>query len=406
MEKKIAADQVTYGMFVCRLDRPWLETPFLLQGFYVMNDEDISALKEYCQYVYIETEVPDLKLCPKDSLNGKNPWRQTVSDLPRPTTLYPAETPIEQEITVVKELRKEVASAVEQVMKKVRDEKKLDVERAKHVVSNMTESILRNPNAFLWMRMLKDRDSYTYAHCMDSSALAIAFGRYMGLSRAELEDLGIGALLADVGKTQVPQELLNKPGKLTDEEFQLVKKHVEHSVRIMQKVPGLSKTSIAIAATHHERFDGSGYPRGLKGREIPVLGRMAAIVDCYDAITSDRPYRRPLSAHEAVRRLYDWRGSAFQSELVEQFIQTLGTYPTGSIVELSTGQVGIVVSQNRLRRLRPKVMLVLNQRKERHKFAPMIDLLNEEHDANGDSLEIVKVLDPGSHGIEPKEFYL
>jgi len=406
MEKKIAADQVTYGMFVCRLDRPWLETPFLLQGFYVMNDEDISALKEYCQYVYIETEVPDLKLCPKDSLNGKNPWRQTVSDLPRPTTLYPAETPIEQEITVVKELRKEVASAVEQVMKKVRDEKKLDVERAKHVVSNMTESILRNPNAFLWMRMLKDRDSYTYAHCMDSSALAIAFGRYMGLSRAELEDLGIGALLADVGKTQVPQELLNKPGKLTDEEFQLVKKHVEHSVRIMQKVPGLSKTSIAIAATHHERFDGSGYPRGLKGREIPVLGRMAAIVDCYDAITSDRPYRRPLSAHEAVRRLYDWRGSAFQSELVEQFIQTLGTYPTGSIVELSTGQVGIVVSQNRLRRLRPKVMLVLNQRKERYKFAPMIDLLNEEHDANGDSLEIVKVLDPGSHGIEPKEFYL
>ncbi len=406
MEKKIAADEVTHGMFVCRLDRPWLETPFLLQGFYVMNDEDISALKEYCEYVFIETEVPDLKLSPKDSLNGKNPWRQTVSDLPRPTTEYRNESTVEEEITVVKELRKEVCSAVDEIMSNVRDDKKLDIKRTKDVVSSMTESILRNPNAFLWMRMLKDKDSYTYSHCMDSSALAIAFGRYMGLSRAELEDLGIGALLSDVGKMQVPPELLNKPGKLTDKEFALVKKHVEYSVRIMQKSGGLSKTAIATAATHHERFDGSGYPRGLKGREIPVLGRMAAIVDCYDAITSDRPYRRPISANEAVRRLYDWRGSAFQSELVEQFIQTLGTYPTGSIVELNTGQVGIVVSQNRLRRLRPKIMLILDAHKNKYNFAPMLDLLNETHDSNGNPLEIVKVLEPGSFGIEPRDFYL
>ncbi len=406
MEKKIAAHEVTHGMFVCRLDRPWLETPFLLQGFYVMNDEDISALKEYCEYVYIETEVPELKLNPEDTLNGKNAWRQTASDLPRPTTEYRNQTTVEEEITVVKELRKEVCTAVDEIMNNVRDDKKLDVQRTKEVVSNMTESILRNPNAFLWMRMLKDKDSYTYSHCMDSSALAIAFGRYMGLSRAELEDLGMGALLSDVGKMQVPPELLNKPGKLTEKEFELVKKHVEYSVRIMQKSGGLSKSAIATAATHHERFDGSGYPRGLKGREIPVLGRMAAIVDCYDAITSDRPYRRPISANEAVRRLYEWRGSAFQGELVEQFIQTLGTYPTGSIVELNTGQVGIVVSQNRLRRLRPKIMLVLDARKNKYNFAPMLDLLNETHDSNGNPLEIIKVLEPGTHGIQPRDFYL
>lgn len=406
MEKKISASEVTHGMYVCRLDRPWLETPFMLQGFYVMNDEDICSLKEYCEYVYVETDVPKLKLSPKDSLNGKSPWRQSASDLPRPTTVYRSETTVEQEITVVKELRKEVSSAVDEIMHNVREDKKLDVKRTKDVVSSMTESILRNPNAFLWMRMLKDKDSYTYSHCMDSSALAIAFGRYMGLSRTELEDLGIGALLSDVGKMQVPPELLNKPGKLTDKEFETVKKHVDYSVRIMQKSGNLSKAAIATAATHHERFDGSGYPRGLKGREIPVLGRMAAIVDCYDAITSDRPYRRPLSAHEAVRRLYDWRGSAFQSELVEQFIQTLGTYPTGSIVELNTGQVGIVVSQNRLRRLRPKIMLVLDGRKNKYNFAPMLDLLNEAHDSEGNALEIVKVLDPGTYGIDPKEYYL
>ena len=406
MEKKIVVDEVTRGMFVCRLDRPWLETPFLLQGFYVMNGEDISALKEYCKYVYIETDAPALKLDSNESLNGKGSWRQTASDLPRPTTEYLDKHPVEKEITIVKELRKEVCQAIDEIMINVKDDKKLDIHRTKGVVSSMTESILRNPNAFLWMRILKDKDSYTYSHCMDSSALAIAFGRYMGLSRTELEDLGIGALLSDVGKMQVPPELLNKPGKLTEKEFEIVKKHVEYSVGIMQKSGNLSKTAISTAAAHHERFDGSGYPRGLKGREIPVLGRMAAIVDCYDAITSERPYRRPISANEAVRRLYEWRGSAFQSELVEQFIQTLGTYPTGSIVELNTGQVGIVVSQNRLRRLRPKIMLVLDANKHKYNFAPMVDLLNETHDSDGNPLEIVKVLESGAHGIHPQDYFL
>ncbi|MDH3317673.1 MAG: HD-GYP domain-containing protein, partial [Gammaproteobacteria bacterium] len=404
MEKRVNTDDVREGMYVCRLDRPWLETPFLLQGFYVMDDEDIRSLKEYCQYVYIETEAPDIKLDTSDTVNGKSPWRQTVSDLPKPTTEYQDQNTVEEEIAVVKELQLEVLSAVDEIMNNVRDDKKLDINRTKEVVSSMTDSILRNPNAFLWMRILKDKDSYTYSHCMDSGALAIAFGRHIGLSRNELEDLGMGALLSDVGKMQVPDELLNKPGELTEKEFEIVKKHVVYSVRIMQKSGGLSKAAIATAATHHERFDGSGYPRGLKGNEIPVLGRMAAIVDCYDAITSDRPHRRAISPNEAVRRLYDWRGSAFQSELVEQFIQTLGTYPTGSIVELNTGQVGIVVSQNRLRRLRPKLMLILDEGKNVYNFAPMLDLLNETQDSSGDQLEIIKVLEPGTYGIEPKDF--
>jgi len=406
MEKRVNTDDVREGMYVCRLDRPWLETPFLLQGFYVMDDEDIRSLKEYCQYVYIETEAPDIKLDTSDTVNGKSPWRQTVSDLPKPTTEYQDQNTVEEEIAVVKELQLEVLSAVDEIMNNVRDDKKLDINRTKEVVSSMTDSILRNPNAFLWMRILKDKDSYTYSHCMDSGALAIAFGRHIGLSRNELEDLGMGALLSDVGKMQVPDELLNKPGELTEKEFEIVKKHVVYSVRIMQKSGGLSKAAIATAATHHERFDGSGYPRGLKGNEIPVLGRMAAIVDCYDAITSDRPHRRAISPNEAVRRLYDWRGSAFQSELVEQFIQTLGTYPTGSIVELNTGQVGIVVSQNRLRRLRPKLMLILDEGKNVYNFAPMLDLLNETQDSSGDQLEIIKVLEPGTYGIEPKDFNL
>jgi HD-GYP domain-containing protein (c-di-GMP phosphodiesterase class II) len=406
MEKKVSADEVTHGMYVSRLDRPWLETPFLLQGFYVMDDEDIRALKEYCEYVYIETDAPEVEPETAEPINGKPPARQPDSGLPRPTTEYQDQNSVEEELSVAKELQTEVLSAVDEIMNNVRDDKKLDIKRAKDVVSNMTASILRNPNAFMWMRILKDKDSYTYSHCMDSSVLAIAFGRYMGLSRVELEDLGMGALFSDVGKMQVPSELLNKPGKLTEKEFEIVKKHVQFSVRIMQESGGLSKAAIATAASHHERFDGSGYPRGLKGLEIPVLGRMAAIVDCYDAITSDRPYRGPISANQAVRKLYEWRGSAFQGELVEQFIQTLGTYPTGSIVELSNGQVGIVVSQNQLRRLRPKIMLVLDEDKNVYDFAPILDLLNETHDSRGNPLEIDKVLEPGAYGIEPKDFDL
>ena len=210
----------------------------------------------------------------------------------------------------------------------------------------------------------------------------------------------------DVGKMRLPNELLNKPERVTDEEFEVIKSHVNHSVEIVKETGGFSKEVVSIVASHHERFDGSGYPNGLSGGHIPLLARMAAIVDTYDAITSETMYRTAISAHEAVRRLYEWRGNLFQPELVEQFIQTLGTYPTGSIVELNTGQVAIVISQNRVRRLRPKVMVILDKEKSRCEISPILDMIKETEDEDGNPLEILKVLQPGAYGIDPAQFYL
>ncbi|MFQ6023531.1 MAG: HD-GYP domain-containing protein, partial [Acidiferrobacterales bacterium] len=163
---------------------------------------------------------------------------------------------------------------------------------------------------------------------------------------------------------------------------------------------------IEIAHTHHERHNGSGYPRALLDKDIPTFGKMAGIVDCYDAITSDRVYRSALTSHQALRQLYGQRGTDFQSAMVEQFIECIGIYPLGSLVELSTGEIGIVISQSRVRSLRPKVMLILNQDKESNKTSPIIDLMTQLSDYSGNPLEIKEVLEPGTYGINPKDFYL
>ena len=174
----------------------------------------------------------------------------------------------------------------------------------------------------------------------------------------------------------------------------------------MQQTKGINSRAIELALNHHERFDGSGYPNKRFGREIPVFGRMAAIVDCYEAITSDRPYAKAISSHDAIRKIYEWRKVDFQEELVEQFIQCLGVYPTGTLVELTTGEVGVVFEQSRVRRLRPKVMLVLNAEKIAYGCFPIVDLLQVTEDKDGNQLDIAHTLEPGSYGIQPKTLFL
>lgn len=404
LEAKIDPKDVKAGMYVCRLDRPWLETPFMMQGFYVQTNREIRTLREQCKRVFIDTEAPPPPNAPEDRRVGDD--RRQAEAIPSPVVTYENKRPVEEEIESAKMLRREVVNAMGDLLDSAKSGKVLDVKSAKYVVQKVTDSILRNPDAFMWLRLLKDKDQYTYSHCMDCSALAIAFGRSMGLARTQLEELGLGALMLDVGKMRVPVELLSKPDRLTDEEFEVVKLHVQHSVEIMGQTGGFSEEAIAIARGHHERFNGTGYPDGLSGGQIPLLARMAGIVDCYDAITSETHYRAAISSHEAVERLYEWRGNLFQPELVELFIQTLGTYPTGTLVELSTGQVAVVISQNRIRRLRPKVMLILDENKNANEAAPILDLILETEDDDGNPIEILKVLEPHAYGIDPAQFYL
>jgi HD-GYP domain-containing protein (c-di-GMP phosphodiesterase class II) len=339
-------------------------------------------------------------------ISSKQNTPNSGAGLPVKKVHYEDTASVEDEITFARECHTDLSETMDSIITDVKAGNRINLNKAKKSVTQMIDSVARNPDAFMWLTKLKDTDSYTYHHAMDVSILAVTLGRHLGLSKNELKDLAIGSLLFDIGKVKLPDNILNKPGRLTDEEFELVKKHVDYSVEIMKGIKGMPARAIEIGRFHHERHNGNGYPHGVKGTEIPVFARIAAIVDCYDAITSDRTYSRAISSHEAIKQLYEWGNIDFQIELIEQFIQCLGIYPTGSLIELSSGQVGVILSQNRVRRLRPKVMLILDPHKVAYEHFPVLDLAVETEDKDGNALDIVATHEPGAFGIDPKTFYL
>jgi len=392
-------------MFVSRLDRPWLETPFLFQGFYIRTPNDIKTLKKYCIYVYINTEKMPLSPDKIEIFSG-NLNHGDSNSLPNRSKVYKDRSLVEEEIKFAKQCHESLVTHFKQLLIDVQDGRSLALTEMQKSISGMVDSIVRIPDAFLWLTTLKNIDSYAYKHAIGSSVLAVSFGRHLGLSIPELNDLATGVLLCDIGKSQLPKELLTKPGRLSDEEFSLVKTHVSHSVKLMTNTSDIGLAAIEIAQHHHERHNGTGYPQGLSGKQIPVFARIAAIVDCYDAITTKRPYSNALSSLEAIKSLYEWRDLDFQKELVEEFIQCLGIFPTGSIVELSDGHIGIVLSQNRVRRLRPRIMLVLDSNHTMLGHLPVIDLAVELTDKDNNPLEIITTHEPWAFGIDPSVYFL
>jgi len=404
LQVKIAAHQVAKGMYVANLDRPWIETPFPFQGFLVQKESEIRHLQDFCAHVFIDVEKGD---APPSSDMGK-PARLAAhippAPLPTPAVRYENETKVEDELRIAEEVQAAVTERVVEFIDDVRSGKTPNLSAVKQTVRQMEQSILRNPDAFMWLRQLKKKDAYSYTHCIDCSALAVAFGRQLGLPNDQIHELAIGALLFDVGKGKVPQNLLAKTSKLNETEFTIVKMHVEYSLGIVDGDSEISPRTREMIATHHEKFDGSGYPKGLAGGDIPLLGRIAAIVDFYDAVTSDRPYSPAMSPHDAIKYLYKYRNTHYQDELIEQFIQTLGAYPVGTLVELSNGEVGIVIGQNQVRRLLPKVIIILDDQKNMVADPQVRDLMLDADTA--EQATIKRSLEPGAYGIEPDDFYL
>ena len=405
-EKKISTIFLKKGMYVSNLDRPWLDTPFLIQGFFVKDDEEIALLKKYCDHVFIDTdkgigssqyihEEPKLKTNDRLEHNIKHNIRQVE---------YADTKTSSEELPVARLAIDDASNRVVSIMEAVKSGKQIKIEDAKSVIEPILESIIRNTEALMWLTQMRQKDAYTYSHSVDNCALAIAFGKHLGLPKEDLRTLAMGLLLMDIGKMKIPEAILYKEEALTENEFRLVRSHVAHSVEILSKTKGVSTDIINIALTHHERFDGSGYPSALVGTQTPVYGRMAAIIDCYDAMTSKRPYGEPVSAYTALQEIYNWRNKYFQEELVEQFLQCLGVFPTGSLVEMHSGEVGIVMAQNKTRRMSPKVMLLLDKKKNKLSEYKSVDLMNPQE--GEDELTILRGLDPGAFGIDPTEFYL
>lgn len=409
LERKVDIKDLQSGMYVARLDRPWLETPFPFQGFYIRSQRTIDELRRRCRFVYIDTERGVSATRYLKTSDERTLTRQIRSVCTGPALRpdrYEQIESFESELQTAKEQHSQLGEVIRNAMDDVRAGRKLSALAVRKGVTGMVESVLRNPDAFLWLSRLKEVDSYTYDHAIACCTLAVALGRHLGFSKRDLTHLAVGTLLFDIGKMKVPQALFSRTGRLSPKEFALIKEHVRHSVALLENTNGMDPLSVETCRYHHERHDGSGYLDGLRADHIPICGRIAGLVDCYDAITSQRPYQAPLSPHAAIHSLYEWRDVDFQAELVEQFIQCLGVYPTGTLVELTTGQVGFVLAQNRVRRLRPKIMLVLDEHKKPYGIAPTIDLMVDSEDNNGIAPEIRCALDPGAYNIDPREFYL
>jgi HD-GYP domain-containing protein (c-di-GMP phosphodiesterase class II) len=255
---------------------------------------------------------------------------------------------------------------------------------------------------------MRGTDDYLYGHALATSVWALSFGRHLGLDKETLTLLGTGAMLLDIGKIRIPPKVLRKPGALDPPEWKLMQMHAAYGARLLRAAPGIDPRILSMVESHHERQDGSGYPSGLKGDQIPLIARIAGIVDSYDAMITNRSHARAKSAYDAVRELTVLSGKGFQAELVELFVQAVGVFPTGTLVELNTGEVGVVIAQNRFRRLRPEVMVILDGAKQVRSEFVTVDLLTCEanHDAQQPGLWITQALEPGAHGLDPEEYFL
>ena len=373
------------GMYVDRLDRPWTETRFMYQGFFVQNEETLAELQRICQFVFVDAQRND-----------------EAKPAPRAGERYSVTESVEKEIVRAKAIHKEATAAAKAIFSQMLQSGRLDVELARDTVTPMLDSMMRNPNALIWLTRMKQHDSYIFSHALNTSIWGLAFARHLGLEQDEIYEVGLGCMLFDVGKTQLPLTLLLKPGPLDEAETKLERDHVAHSLSILRGMEGITPRIMELVKHNHERHDGSGYAAGLKGAAIPLFARIAGVVDTYDALVSFRPYAGERSPHEAVRYIYGQRGTLFQPEVVEKFMQLVGAFPTGSVVELNTGAIGVVLAQNQ-QKLRPRVALMLDQDKRRMESPAVVDMMHDKPWADSGQFWIDRCLQNGAYGVDPQQ---
>jgi len=544
MEIKVLAEQLEHGMFVQELDRPWLDTPFLLQGFVIESDRDLAELRKYCRYVIADVErstgagretlesmagpmkpvsrerdvasadrsprpaakvvrlvagtssqvdvkafiaeqklknagaqrppehasaappvqggdddaarkdrplavadatLPGMADVPsvaedlraigiglvaqvtgrvRDLFGGRRlssaPERKREAPIPQARELAaervyespPVMTVIEDRVVVSPALRRAHEAkrlshdAVAQFLADLRQKRKPDLVQVDEAVNDLVGTAIESPDALMWLTQLKRKDAYTYERSIDVSIHMLVFGRHLGYPRSTLHTLGLAGLMLDVGKLKLPDALLEKKGRLSDAEFALMRRHVQFGLDYLEALPGMPPEVIDIVAKHHERHDGSGYPHRLSGDQIGALPTIAAIVDCFNALTVERPYATAMSTHQALGNLYNWRGQLFQEGLVEQFIRCIGAFPVGTLVEMNTGEVGVVIAQNKVLKLKPKVMLLLDRVKQAYRTPVVLDLMTDPRVAGDLVYRIARDVPVGLYDIDPREFYV
>ncbi len=398
---QVPVEKLQFGMYVAELDRPWTDTPFMYQGFQLRTEVQLNALKKFCKHVFVDparTESPEkFKMAPAAQFKVRG------------NATYPEKAKVEDEFKVAQPIFEQAAKKLDDLltpMSKPGGGAVLDAKEVKESVTRLTDSVVRNPDAMLLVSRLREKSAEAHARALQVSLYMIVFARFLQLQRQELEMLGLLGLLQDIGKTRLPPELLAKKGPLTAQESELAKMHVLYSAEILKGTPGIQPELLKLVLLHHERQDGTGYPNGLKGDEIGLYGSMAAIADTFDALTAVRPYAEPLSPSSALSFLYKERGTGFHAELVEQFIQCVGAFPVGSVVELNSGEVGIVITQNLVRRLKPRVMVVLDGKGAPVRPHKILDLDRDPKVGPDELYKIRRTLEQTKVNLDPREFFM
>ncbi|MGB4812338.1 MAG: HD domain-containing phosphohydrolase [Methylophilaceae bacterium] len=530
-KQKTPVAKLGIGMFVTALDRPWLGTPFLLEGLLIENQEQINIMDKLCEFVYVDHTVsvgeffipparnevaikreansgyvgskPKLKklanLSPAQqkfsfynilkeiqasnqaSKNGENNQDETDNILlniqninsqvhtasalandnlandetpqVEPTSLigrvkddlsnfltgmgswskpnkklstrtdptkaekslaqdgseaisaFEDTSPVEDEIAEIYPTYHQSQIATKDIFEKLALNQKIDITHVNEALDHMVASIERNPDALIWLAKLKQSDNYAYNHALNVSITLMAFASYISMPKADIKNLGMAGLLQDVGKGKIPHNLLHKSEKLSNAEFSILKKHVEYSIGILRETPNIPEVVFKIVAEHHERFNGKGYPNELMEQGISMGGQMAGLIDTYCAMTTNKVYAKGVYNQVALERIQKMGNILFSATMIDQLVQFLGIYPVTSIVELNSGEVGVVIQQNSVRRMLPRVMILLNADKSKNTFPATINLINKPLTPSGEPYSIKRGLPADSFGLNASNFY-
>ncbi|MBI5375472.1 MAG: HD-GYP domain-containing protein [Candidatus Schekmanbacteria bacterium] len=410
MIKKVRVEELETGMFIVDINAPWCYHPFFTNKIRVKGTKEIDKLKKYqINEVYIDTDLgkDSKQTVPIEKANKtiETKIKLTFSALSeKPATIEKAITkekahPNNDELEFAKETYEKTKKTITDELQKIRLEKLVTPEHIEQSITLIVDSITQNPEPMLIMTNLQTNDEYTFKHSINVAVLSILFGTHLNFSKKDLEIIGIGGLLHDCGKMKIPQEILNKPGLLSPDEFLEIKKHPDFGADFLESTGLFDRRSVLVALQHHEKYSGGGYPTGNSGDRISIFGMMVAIADVYDALTSDKPYKKSILPFEALKKLYEWKDDHFNPSLVEHFIKALGIYPIGSLVKLNNRYMGIVISNKKTPLLQPEILLVSDNN---NRFLSNKKIINREEQANDqpDNWEISEVLNPNDYGID------
>lgn len=424
---KTAVSSLQEGMFVADLDRPWHETPFPLQGFYVKSYDDVKDLSQYCTYVFVDTNKSRVKKTAshivgspvassvKKSGNAtttKKSRKVSASDelvLPpvviKASQDYAVSASLHKEANRVQRLHSQIHESVKAICAAIKNDQPLAIDQTEKLAVSMVVSVVRNPDALVWLAKMDAEDEFGYQHVVRASIWALVFARHLGLTKPLMKTLATGVLMSHIGKVKLSEEVReNETSPELAEQFQ---RYVQLGVDTLKGTPDVGEGVISVVEYHAERHNGSGFPKGVTGQKIPLLAKIAGLVDVYQSMITPRGNDLGLSPQVAVAELYKQGNILFQKDLVERFIEAIGVYPTGTLVELSNDEVGIVSGHHPERRLLPQIIVVMDKDKNLLKSGRRLDLMewNDSHD-DSEALHVKESLTKGAYGINENDYLL